>query len=631
MGIFSRNSYLVPGDILLNIARAFKDGLATAEGDPVRTEPLWGGANGITDPYTLAALAVVGGGLLFVPPTGDVTGVKDTAALQAAIASCANTSRGIGFADADYYFNATSDITDGYRTAFEAVRTGLAPDLTTVVVPPKLVGAGLYRTRFRMVTPSIPLLRFYGTTAGTQIQSPVIQGITFYGPGASSGTYRSAAMQFGGVSSTYKNITADPMIASCGFMNWHTGVRHDDTTGATYEKCFFQSTLYCVDRGYNCDVFTFRACDFGDQSLTSKISCTITNGSTALTTTGNLFNNLVKGATVYGPGIPAGTTVTAITNGNSAVISAAATATSTSTCYFFYGTAVCDSIAGYGSGWVAPYGSTGNSNITIFDGCWFLRMKMAIGAYASSTSSIHFNNCYTELMWKLAELGNPGDTGCPTGFTVENTHFSQTESFKVNGVVDVLSAGATTGCMFKFVDNRSDAINPSASNVPWIYAPASYNSAAAVEWDRNVLGTNAGVPTVNVAGSAATIPDKTRYVVGTGAGVENGGFVRYYTVSSNGATLNWDYGGEDQFQITLDGNFTLNNNGSQNPPKGRRITFIFTADATAGRTITFGTKYLNASGIAIGAFTASVASKIAIFDFIWDGLNWRQMNTAQWV
>lgn len=578
------------------------------------------------DISTVLAAAALSFGLVFVPPSGDTTGVTDTAALQAAITSTYGTSKGIGFIDGDYYFNDTSDVVNGYVTDFEAVRTGLGTATNAVVIPPKFVGAGLYRTRLRMVTVSKPMLRFYGSSAGVQMQSPLLFGLTFYGPGHNVGTYMTSAIQFGGVSASYKNITADPLISFCGFMGWNTCVRHDDTTGATYEKCFFQRFKYGVERGYNCDVFTFNWCDFGDQSLTSKITCTI-NNTTAITTTGNLFNNVPNGSTVIGTNIPAGTTIT-VTSGNSAVLSNAATGSGSITLYCTLGVAVSDAHATLGSGWVPPYGSNGDSNGLTFNNCWFLRIKMAVGAWLPTSSAIKLSTCYTELMYKLAELGNSGDAGCPSGFTVENTHFSQTESFMVNGVVDVLSAGATTGVVMKWVDNRSDAISPSATKVPWVYAPAAYNSAAAFEWDRNVLGTNSGVSTVNVAGSAAFIPDKVRYVVGTGSGVQAGGFARTYTASSG--NLNWDYGGEDQFQIALDANMTVNNNGSQNPPKGRELTFVVTDSGAGGKTLTFGSKFLNGSGTAIGAFTTSTANKTAVFKFLWDGTNYRQTNTAQW-
>lgn len=578
------------------------------------------------DISAVMASAALSFGLVFVPPSGDVTGATDTAALKAAVAKSAGTSNGIGFLDADYYFNDTVDVTDGYRTQFESVRTGLSPQPGSVIIPPKMIGAGLYRTRLWMKAGSKPLMRFYGAAAGVQMQSPLLFGLTMYGPGHTVGNYLTSAIQFGGVSATYKNITADPLLSFCGFMGWNTCVRHDDTTGATYEKCFFQQSKFHVERGYNCDAFTFNWCDFGDQSLSSKITCTI-NGTTAITTTGNLFNNVPNGSTVAGTNIPAGTTIT-ITDGNSAVLSAAATGSGSITLYCFLGVAVVDSHATLGSGWVPPYGSNGDSNGLAFNNCWFLRIKMALGAYQPSSSGTKFNTCYTELMWKLAELGNSGDAGCPSGFTVENTHFSQTESFMVNGVVDVLSSGATTGVVMKWTDNRSDAINPNATRVPWVYAPVSFNSAAAFEWDRNVLGTNNGVATVNVAGSAATIPDKTRYVVGTGQGVQAGGFARTYTASSG--SLSWDYGGEDQIQITLDASMTVNNNGSQNPPKGRKLTFIVTDSGAGGKTLTFGSKFLNGSGSAIAAFTASTAGKVAVFEFLWDGVNYRQTNTAQW-
>jgi hypothetical protein len=572
-------------------------------------------------------VVVVCGTLIFVPPSGDTSGDTDTAAIKAAIAQAANTSKGIGFIEGDYYWNDTVDITDGYRTQFESVRTGLNPLPASVIIPPKLVGAGLYRTRHRMVVSGKPMLRYYGTANGVQMQSPFIFGMNFHGPGFNTGNFMTSAIQFGGVSTTYKNITADPQLTQVGFFDFNTCVRHDDTTGATYDKCFFQRFLFGVDRGYNCDIFKFHSCDFGDQSLNSNFTCTITNNSTTITTTGNQFNDVPSGAYVAGNGIPNGTTIT-VNSGNSATLSNPATLTGTTKLYAFLGVAVVDSGTGYGTGWVPPFGENGSGNILVFDSCWFLRIKMVLGAYAPSSSAIRFTNSYTELLWKMAELGLPGDATCPSMFTVENHHFSQTESFMVNGVVDVRSSGSTNGVVMKWTDNRSDSLSPNASQVPWVFAPNAYNSTAAFLWDRNILATNDGIPTVNVAGSSATIPDKTRYVVGTNKGVQSGGFVRNYNASAG--TLIWDYGGEDQVHVDLNANVTINDHGSQNPPKGRELTFLVTDSGAGGKVITFGSKYLNSSGAAIGAFTTSVAGKTAVFKFIWDGNNYRQLNTTQW-
>ena len=584
------------------------------------------------DRYTLVGPngELLGGGVfVFLPPSGDVTGKTDTEALKKAVAECANTSKSIGFIEGDYYFNDTINVTDGYRSYFEAAKNGNDPDNGEMIVPPKFVGAGLWRTRLHMTVPNKPLLWFYGLQAEghPQMQSPYFEGIGFFGPGFAAGGAMTVAVQFGGESTLSKQITADPWFVQCGFFDWHTCVRHDDTTGATYTKCFFQRFRFGVDRGYNSDIYTFNQCAFGDQSLTSLVTATTVNGSATITTTGGAFANLTTGAFIAGVGIPAETTVTKVDD-NTATLSQNATASGTVEIYTFLGVAVADVIAGKGSGWVQPSGIVGNSNGVQFNNCWFMRLYSALSAYHPSSSASVFSTCYTELLYKFVELGIETDATSPFGLVIQDHHFSQPKSFRTRGVVDVLSAASANNFSVTMLRCRTDApTNAELPAVPWINSPLSYNGTASVVWEQNILETRAGVASVNHGGTQATISKLQRFVVG-GASVEGGGYVKSHTASVG--DLFWDYAGEDQVHITANANMTINNFGGQNPPKGRELVFILTDSGAGGRVITFGSKFLNSSGTAIGAFTASVAGKSAIFRFIWDGTNMRQTNTAQW-
>lgn len=584
------------------------------------------------DSYTLVGPGgeLLGGGVyIFLPPSGDVTGVKDTAALKEAIAKCANTSKSVGFIEGDYYFNDTIHITDGYRSYFEAAKNGNDNQNGVMIVPPKFVGAGLLRTRFNMNTANKPLLWYYGKQEDgfPQMQSPYVEGIGFFGPGFSSGNNMTVAIQFGGESSVLKQITADPLFIQCGFYDWHTCVRHDDTTSATYNKCFFQRFLFGVDRGYNSDIYVFNQCAFGDQSLTSMVNATTTNGSTNITTTGDAFANLTSGSTIAGPGIQADTTVTKV-NDNTATLSKPATASGTVEVFTFLGIAVVDVIAGKGTGWTAPYGIVGNSNGVQFNNCWFMRLYSALSAYHPSSSASVFSTCYSELLYKFVELGVSSDATTPFGLTISDHHFSQPKSFRTGGVIDVLSSASANNFSISIKGSRTDASGDAElPTVPWINSPLSYNGTASIVWEQNYLPTRSGVSSVNHGGTNAFIPNKQRFVIGGGS-VEGGGYVKSYTSSTG--DLFWDYAGEDQVHITANSNMTINNFGGQNPAKGRRVTFILTDSGDGGRVITFGNKFLNSSGTAIGAFTTSVANKSAILEFIWDGANMRQVNTAQW-
>lgn len=569
------------------------------------------------------------GRLIFVPPSGDLTGAKDTAALRAAVASCAGTSGSIGFVDGDYYFNDTIDVTDGFRSSFEAAKNGTDPGNGEMIVPPRFVGAGIWRTRLHMVTPNKPLLWLYGTQDDgfPQMQSPYFEGIGFFGPGFAAGGAMTVAVQMGGESTALKQITADPWFVQCGFFDWHTCVRHDDTTGATYTKCFFQRFRFGVDRGYNSDIYTFNQCAFGDQSLTSLVMATTVNGSTSITTTGDAFANLTTGAVVAGVGIPADTTITKV-DANAATLSQPATASGTVEIYTFLGIAVSDVIAGKGSGWVQPNGIVGNSNGVQFNNCWFMRLYSALSAYHPSSAGSVFSTCYTELLYKFVELGISSDATTPFGLVVQDHHFSQPKSFRAGGVIDVLSSASANNFSVSMLRCRTDApADADLPSVPWINSPLSYNGAASIVWEQNILATRAGVASVNHGGTQANISKLQRFVVG-GASVESGGYVKSHTASIG--DLFWDYAGEDQVHITADANMTINNFGGQNPPKGRKLTYILTDSGAGGRVITFGSKYLKTDGTVLGAFAASVANKSAVLSFMWDGAAMRLLNTAQW-
>lgn len=573
--------------------------------------------------------ALTGGGLIFVPPSGDKTGAKDTRALKEAIERCYGTSLGIGLAAGDFYFNDTTTITDGFRSNFEAAKNGADPDNGKMIVPPRFVGAGIWRTRLHMVTPNKPLLWLYGTQDDglPQMQSPYFEGIGFFGPGFAAGVPMTVAIQFGGESTALKQITADPWFVQCGFFDWHTCVRHDDTTGATYTKCFFQRFRFGVDRGYNSDIYTFNQCAFGDQSLTSMVNATTVNGSTAITTTGSAFANLTTGAVVAGVGIQADTIITKV-NANAATLSKPATASGTVEIYTFLGIAVSDVIAGAGSGWVQPNGIVGQSNGVQFNNCWFMRLYSALSAYHPSSSGSVFSTCYTELLYKFVELGVSSDATTPFGLLIQDHHFSQPRSFRNGGVIDVLSSASANHFSATLLRCRTDAASDDElPAVPWINSPLSFNGTASLVWEQNILPVRAGVPSVNHGGTTAVIPIKQRFVVGGGS-VENGGYVKTYASATG--DLFWDYAGEDQVHITANSAMTINNFGGQNPPKGRELIIILTDSGAGARVITFGSKFLNASGTAIGAFTPSVANKSAVFRFIWDGANFRQTNTAQW-
>lgn len=98
--------------------------------------------------------------------------------------------------------------------------------------------------------------------------------------------------------------------------------------------------------------------------------------------------------------------------------------------------------------------------------------------------------------------------------------------------------------------------------------------------------------------------------------------VQLITYSAGYATtgLNWNPWTSEGYQVTLTGNMIVNNPGVN--PRGLKARFIFIQDATAGRTVTFG------SAFKTSWTPVTTASKTNVITFVCDGTNWVQESVA---
>lgn len=100
-------------------------------------------------------------------------------------------------------------------------------------------------------------------------------------------------------------------------------------------------------------------------------------------------------------------------------------------------------------------------------------------------------------------------------------------------------------------------------------------------------------------------------------GEGNSRTLTYAATLSPGASTSWDV----TYRVALTGNVTTLNvpTGGQ---AGDRVRFIFTQDATGGRTVTF------AAGYKANWTPTTTANKINVISFEYDGTNWVQTGTA---
>ncbi len=209
-------------------------------------------------------------GSLWVQPSGDTTGVADTANILAAIASAeASVAAGGGVANvvlvgSDYYTTASLVIKNGIRQDFP---TPAGADMTYGV---NLMGLKKGITRLHVLTEGIQGVLIYCPTASSHLMNAVVSGMTIFGPGGSND--ETVGLQIGGVN---VNATEDVMVQDVSIQNFVVGLRTENVCNATFRRVEFGDYTRGVEFGYNSDTFLFDECRWGDENA-------VTNAGTAL-------------------------------------------------------------------------------------------------------------------------------------------------------------------------------------------------------------------------------------------------------------------------------------------------------------------------------------------------------------
>lgn len=194
-----------------------------------------------TDPLT-RGVSLSAGGDAFVAkfavyPTGDVTGVADLAALNAASISATAKGMNIGFLPGDYYYSDTPTLQ--------------APNYTTVTFGKlglKLVGEGAGNTRLHMLALDKPL---FNMPEGTMFAWP--ENMSLIGPGQGVATADSVGVWWGFASSTGSHH----LPTNLEIRDFYAGARLYQCAFFTFLNCMIWKNVQNVQLGNNCDAVTF--------------------------------------------------------------------------------------------------------------------------------------------------------------------------------------------------------------------------------------------------------------------------------------------------------------------------------------------------------------------------------------
>lgn len=560
------------------------------------------------------------------PPRGLIrafpSSVNNLVDLSSEIGDVTSVSNGVVeiiLPEGDYRLDTTINVLAGRLSKVSA--SGTATDLVGAVIR----GSGRERSRLFRTTTG-PVFRFYSPTG--QMLYTRLEGFSAIGPGDIMDT-TSNAFQFGGVESARSNILSDSRMEDVLIRGFHSCTRHDDNTQFAFRDCFFQDFLWGSQLAYNCDIFKFENCSWGDQGLGDAssivISCSTTNGSP--TVSGISAANIAKmkrGQWVMGANIPANTIITAV-GASSITLNNNATATGATTIELAQGIAIATqgteggtyrpTLSGLSSteaAWRPPHNTNaGSQNSIVVESSWLMRLRSSGMYQNTSASQIVYRDCYSERGYRFLDFGITSASNPAKNVLVENHHFSQASVYRYGGVIDYTDSGSNNAVVT--VRQCRGEEGPNTAN--WLKINGNA-STAAVEWDRNDLpAPTGGVNSFSVAGSSVSNPTSGHTV--KLALRSEGNYIRAYSTAVDGNTISWDALGIDGFQFTLAANGTINN-PTTDAPSYKRIRFMIIQTA-GGHTCAMGNKFLKPDGTAIGTIASGTAGQRCLFEVIYDG------------
>jgi len=235
--------------------------------------------------------------------------------------------------------------------------------------------------------------------------------------------------------------------------------------------------------------------------------------------------------------------------------------------------------------------------------------------YLDAGGPSHFDltvDVYAERISHLAKLGCPGvDGSCPQSVRIVGNYIN---GHKYLSAPAVHVVGRNLASHFYMADNHCDTTfgDTSAHGVqPW-FSCETWGSWRLV-YERNYLpvGQGSQLRLYSADIGDVTNPLESSSVVRTATAV-NGN-----AVQTRPAVVNWDYVGQDTIVVNLTGaNGLVNNPGFEQSGVSGRLLTIVLVQTEAGRTTSFGNRFLSDDGPAMPTLSAGPVGKRCSVEFV---------------
>jgi hypothetical protein len=430
------------------------------------------------------------------------------------------------------------------------------------------------------------------------------------------------AVVVGGIDPARQDVFFNTTFKQCTWIDYFSAVRLNDCTTQIFDQCWWNFCMFGVEYGYNIDGTEFRSpymmCQIPERSCTfTSGSTVVTMGSTASLRPGIGLNNSSSSAAATLPdhavirSVDSGTQVT-MTHPSSATVTRSAMPT------MGFLIAAGKSIA---SPWypLQPAGVGGNGNrvnsdITTVNNVLMSHGRGLIIADGLTSGVFTVQNFYPESCQRVLVLGGQMGPSQPArhkfaGGKIEGVIFLSGPAFEIgagNSTVLELSGIEVGGSSRVPAVRFANFMGPTLlwDNVNWsVTAPT--RQIAAQFYFQGLSTLSQGRYALNF-----TVPNDTGLTLALGD--RNGG-------------INEEINQVDTITLRLTGNATLNNGPWGTAPQGKRHRIIAQQDGVGGRTLTLGSQWVNASGVAIGTIAAGTANQYLVLDFVWRGSVWLQV------
>jgi hypothetical protein len=581
------------------------------------------------DYLTTEEVAAIRAGGVYIQPTNNST--TDPAVAQAAADIAAAAGQTLYLGAGTWNFTTSGITSEG---GLDVVRGGVAGVAYKAL---QIAGAGIGKT---IINVGASQKAFWYSTPGTTGSFPRIADLSIIGPGVASGAI---GIQIGGKSSVRSDLITEIEIERVLIDNVTSGMIFDDATGIRLRTVRVLRAKYHIEIGYNVDGLVMDPDCFWspDDGYLSRQECVITSSSNSITGLPTAATaRLQVGYAVLAPGLfPPGsyvgsiasTSVTVVDYNNSAVN---ATGNGTEVSFAIgrvisYGTTTAATAGTHypseGSPFVSPYWSTqwaagtqgrvGAANHEIRGG--FSQVEMVSDIPGSGTSNI-WHSLYVESVGFYSRIGQSDQAIGPQCIAYERCYFGALDTI-ICAPIRVFYAQPEFRLSVKQCSTDSISLP-----YPWIEGTTSNYGAYGLSWEDSLLNTTLGytLSIGNTVYSCRPLIATSFYAdARRGDGIE----------SRNGGA--WEYHGQDGLKVDLtSADLTIQNPATFNTRMNGKLFTVYSNGIT-GRTLTFGTYFIDSDGTALGAVASGATGTKMATTFMWDdaAVKFRALSPVYWL